>query len=50
MSALLAVQWGSPHPMLAGKLAPPPGLIAFITALQLRFKRLFRRKPKGLTS
>ena len=22
MSALLAVQWGSPHPMFAGKLAP----------------------------
>lgn len=27
MSALLAVQWGSPHPMLAGKLPPPPGLV-----------------------
>ncbi|MCL4671375.1 MAG: VOC family protein [Sphingomonadaceae bacterium] len=47
MSALLAVQWGSPHPMMAGKLAPPPGLIAFVTAMQLRLKRLFRRQPKG---
>ena len=47
MSALLAVQWGSPHPMFAGKIAPPPGLISFVTALQLRLKRLFRRNPKG---
>lgn len=48
MSALLAVQWGSPHPMFAGKLAPPPGLISFVTALQLRLKRLFRRTSKGI--
>lgn len=47
MSALLAVQWGSPHPMFAGKLPPPPGLVAFLTALQLRFKRLFNRQTKG---
>ncbi len=47
MQALLAVQWGSPHPMFAGKSAPPPGLVAFVTALNLRFKRLFRRQPKG---
>ncbi|MFM2302460.1 MAG: hypothetical protein RLZZ84_2196 [Pseudomonadota bacterium] len=47
MSALLGVQWGSPHPMFAGKAAPPPGLIAFFTALNLRLKRLFRRQPKG---
>lgn len=46
MSALLAVQWGSPHPMFAGKLPPPPGLIAFATALQLRVKRLFSRNPE----
>ncbi len=46
MSALLAVQWGSPHPMLAGKMPPPPGLIAFVTALNLRIKRLFRRNPE----
>ena len=46
MSALLAVQWGSPHPMFAGKLPPPPGLIAFFTALSIRIKRLFRRQPK----
>jgi catechol 2,3-dioxygenase-like lactoylglutathione lyase family enzyme len=50
MSALLAVQWGSPHPMFAGKLAPPPGLVSFITALQLRLKRLFRRNPEGTTA
>lgn len=46
MQALLAVQWGAPHPMFAGKLAPPPGLVAFVTALQLRLKRLFSRTPK----
>lgn len=46
MQALLAVQWGAPHPMFAGKLAPPPGLVAFVTALQLRLKRLFSRSPK----
>jgi catechol 2,3-dioxygenase-like lactoylglutathione lyase family enzyme len=46
MSALLAVQWGSPHPMFAGKLPPPPGLIAFFTALMLRIKRLFKSAPK----
>jgi catechol-2,3-dioxygenase len=47
MSALLAVQWGSPHPMFAGKIAPPPGLVAFLFALTLRIKRLLRRQPKG---
>jgi catechol 2,3-dioxygenase-like lactoylglutathione lyase family enzyme len=47
MSALLAVQWGSPHPMFAGKMPPPPGLVAFFTALTLRIKRLFRRNPEG---
>jgi catechol-2,3-dioxygenase len=46
MQALLAVQWGSPHPMFAGKMAPPPGLVAFVTATQLRIKRLFSRTPK----
>lgn len=50
MSALLAVQWGSPHPMLAGKRPPPPALIAFITALQLRLKRLLRRRAKGISA
>lgn len=47
MSALLAVQWGTPHPMFAGKRPPPPGLISFITALHLRLKRLFRHNPEG---
>jgi hypothetical protein len=46
MSALLAVQWGAPHPMFAGKLGPPPGLISFFTALMLRIKRLFKSAPK----
>lgn len=46
MQALLAVQWGAPHPMFAGPVAPPPGLVAFVTALQLRLKRLFARTPK----
>jgi catechol 2,3-dioxygenase-like lactoylglutathione lyase family enzyme len=46
VSALLAVQWGSPHPMFAGKMPPPPGLIAFFMALQLRLKRLFSRPVK----
>ncbi len=46
MQALLAVQWGSQHPMFAGRISPPPGLIAFVTALQLRIKRLFARSPK----
>ncbi len=48
MSALLAVQWGSPHPVFAGRIAPPPGLIAFVIALVLRIKRLFGRHPKGI--
>lgn len=46
MQALLAVQWGAAHPMFAGKLAPPPGLVAYVTAMQLRLKRLFSRTPK----
>ncbi|MBX9665566.1 MAG: VOC family protein [Novosphingobium sp.] len=50
MQALLAVQWGTPHPMLAGRLAPPAGLIAFIMALRLRVLRLFRRKPEGTSA
>ena len=50
MSALLAVQWGSPHPMLAGKRPPPPALIAFITALQIRLKRLLRRQSKEMSA
>ena len=47
MEALLAVQWGPPHPMFARKLPPPPGLVSFIIALQLRLRRLFSRQPKG---
>lgn len=47
VSSLLAVQWGAPHPMFAGKRPPPAGLVAFFLALNLRFKRLLRRAPKG---
>ncbi len=50
MSALLAVQWGSPHPVFAGKAPPAPGLIAFIMALWLRLQRLFRRQPRGIST
>jgi hypothetical protein len=50
MSALLAVQWGTPHPMFAGKRAPSPATISFFMALILRFKRFFRRQPKGQTA
>jgi catechol 2,3-dioxygenase-like lactoylglutathione lyase family enzyme len=48
MSALLAVQWGSPHPIFAGKRPPPPGLVSFITAMLLRLQRLFRRDTQGI--
>lgn len=47
MSALLDVQWGAPHPMFAGRRPPPPRLISFVTATQIRIKNLFRRKPEG---
>jgi len=46
MQALLAVQWGAAHPMFAGTMAPPPGPLAWVTAMQLRIKRLFSRSPK----
>ena len=38
---LLAVQWGTPHPMLSGRLAPPAGVVATVMALFTRIKRLF---------
>ncbi len=47
MSALLAVQWGAPNPLFAGRMPPPPTLVSFVTALLLRIKRLFRRQPQG---
>lgn len=47
MQALLAVQWGAPHPMFAGPMAPPAGLVAFLMALRLRVLRFFRRQPEG---
>ena len=50
MKALLAVQWGSLHPMTKGWLPPPSGLVAFITALnlrlRLRLRLLLRHNPK----
>jgi hypothetical protein len=50
VSALLAVQWGAPHPMFAGKRPPPPALVAFVLALILRLKRLFRRQPERISA
>jgi len=47
MSALLAVQWGAPNPLFAGRMPPPPALVSFFTALLLRIKRLFRRPVQG---
>ena len=47
LGALLAVQWGSPHPMFAGKRPPRPALVSFILALNLRLQRLFSRHSKG---
>lgn len=49
MQALLAVQWGSPHPIFAGKRPPPAGLVALFTSLFLRLKRFWRGNPKGNT-
>jgi catechol 2,3-dioxygenase-like lactoylglutathione lyase family enzyme len=50
MAALLDVQWGAPHPMFAGKMPPPPGLVAFFTALNIRIKRLLGGQSKGTTA
>jgi catechol-2,3-dioxygenase len=50
MQALLAVQWGAPHPMFAGKRPPSPGLVAFVFSLFLRLKRLFSRQTKGMSA
>lgn len=47
---LLDVQWGAPFPALAGKRAPKPETIGKLLAFQLRFKRLFRRKPKDIAA
>lgn len=46
MQDLLAVQWGTPNPMFEGKIAPSPGVVAFVAALNLRIRRLFRRNLK----
>lgn len=43
---LLAVQWGTPHPMFAGRLVPPRGLVLFVMALFTRIKGLFSSHPK----
>lgn len=37
---------GRARPMFAGNRPAPTVLVALTTALYLRFKRLFRRKPK----
>lgn len=46
MSSLLAVQWGAPHPMFAGKRPPPQGVVRFITAMNIRLRRMVRRQPR----
>ena len=48
MADLIAVQWGTPHTAFSGKFVPGPKVIGFFLALQIRFKRLFRRAPKGI--
>lgn len=50
VSALLAVQWGAPNPLFAGRLPPPAGLVSFVLALQLRIRRLFRRRQEGTSA
>lgn len=50
MRELLDVQWGAPFPALAGKRAPKPETIGRLLALRLRFKALFRRKPKDIAA
>lgn len=45
---LLAVQWGAPHPLSLGKLAPAPGLIALMLTLFIRVRRLFQGAAKGV--
>jgi catechol 2,3-dioxygenase-like lactoylglutathione lyase family enzyme len=44
---LLAVQWGAPHPIFAGRRPPPKRLVSLFMALQLRLRRLFRRDLKA---
>lgn len=41
---LVAVQWGMKNPIFGGKLAPSPGFMRFMLALNARIKRLFQRK------
>lgn len=45
---LLAVQWGTPHPMFAGRIAPPRGLVVFAIGLITRLERLFSSRQKEL--
>ena len=47
---LLAVQWGMGHPMLAGRLAPSPGVASFFMALSLRWRRLFSASSAGTSA
>lgn len=44
---LLSVQWGMKNPILAGRLAPSPGVLKFALAMNAKIKRAFKRKaPK----
>jgi catechol 2,3-dioxygenase-like lactoylglutathione lyase family enzyme len=45
---LLDVQWGAPFPALAGKHAPSIETAGKLMALNIRLRRLFRRKPKEI--
>lgn len=45
-SDLLAVQWGAPNPLMTGKRAPSLKTLSFLMAMNIRIKRLFRRKEK----
>jgi len=44
------VQWGMGHPMLAGRLAPSPGVASFFMALSLRWRRLFSASSAGTSA
>ncbi|WP_232834008.1 MULTISPECIES: VOC family protein [unclassified Sphingomonas] len=47
---LLSVQWGSPHPMFARRLAPSPRTIGRLMALNVRARRLFRFRQREKTA
>lgn len=46
MDTLLAVQWGAPSPMLAGRLAPSAAMVARVAAFNIRIRRLLGGKTE----